>query len=51
MRVGINYREKNFIKNANSLKNTLVNKEEATGELRREIKRFAETNDSENMTT
>ena len=51
MRVGINYRKKkNCIKNANSLKNTLLNKEEATVEIRK-IKRFPETNDNENMTT
>ena len=33
------------------LNNTLLNNEEITGDIRKEIKRFLETNDNENMTT
>ena len=33
------------------LNNTLLNNKEVTEEIRREIERFLETNDNENMTT
>ena len=48
----INYRKKTT-KNTNSwrLNNTLLNNKKATEEIRKEIKRFLETNDNENMIT
>ena len=51
MRIVINYREKTA-QNTKSwrLNNTLLNNEEVTEEMRREIKRFLETNDNENST-
>ena len=51
MRLDINYREKTA-KNTNSwrLNNTLLNNKNITEEIK-EIKRFLETNDNENMTT
>ena len=53
MRLDINYRGKKTAKNTNSrrLNNTLLNNEEDTEEVRKEIKRFLETNDSENTLT
>ena len=52
MRLDINYRKK---KKRNTiswrLNNTLLNNKEITEEIRKEIKRFLETNDNENMTT
>ena len=54
MRLDINYRKKKKQqKNTNSwrLNNTLRNNKEGTEEIRREIKRFLETNDNENMMT
>ena len=53
MRLDINYRGKKTAKNTNSrrLNNTLLNNEEDTEEVRKEIKRFLEKNDSENTLT
>ena len=52
MRLDINYRRK-AAKNTNTwrLNNTLLNNKEVTEEIRREIERFLETNDNENMMT
>ena len=52
MRLDINYKEKKK-KNANTwrLNNTLINNEEVTEEIKREIKKTLETNDNENTTT
>ena len=52
MRLDINYWKIKTSINTNSLRlnNTLLNNE-ITEEIRREIKRFLETNDNENMTT
>ena len=52
MRLEVNYREKN-VKNTNTwrLNNTLLNNQEITEEIKEEIKRYPETNDSENMMT
>ena len=45
--------EKKTVRNTNTwrLNNTFLNNEQVTGEIRREIKRFLETNDNEKMTT
>ena len=51
MRLDINYRGKNCNKNSWRLNNTLLNKKEVTEEIRREIRRFLETNDNKNMAT
>ena len=52
MRLDINYKKKT-IRNTNTwrLSNTFLNKQKVTGEIKREIKKFLETNDNENMTT
>ena len=52
MRLNINYRKK-FVKNTNrwSLKNTLLNNQEMTEEIKEEIKKYLETNGNENMMT
>ena len=49
VRVDINYKEKKPVRNTNTwrLNNTFLNNQQVTGE----IKKFLETNDSENMTT
>ena len=49
MRLEINYKEKN-VKNTNTwrLNNTLLNIQEITEEIKEEIKKYLETNDSEN---
>ena len=51
MRLEINYREKT-IENTNTwrLNNILLNNQEITEEIKEEIKKYLETNDSENMT-
>ena len=51
MRLEMNYREK-YVKNTNtwSLNNTLLNNQEITEEIKEEIKKYLETNDSENTT-
>ena len=52
MRLDINYRGKKAVKNTNTwrLNNTFLNNEKVTEEIKREIKKFLETNDSGNMT-
>ena len=52
MRLDINYRKKS-VKNTNTwrLKNTLLNNQEITEEIKEEIKKYLETNDNENTTT
>ena len=52
MRLDINYREKS-VKNTNPwmLNNTLLNNQEITEEIKEEIKKYLQTNNSENMTT
>ena len=52
MRLDINYKAKS-IRNTNTwrLNNTSLNNQQVTEEIKREIKRFLETNDNENMTT
>ena len=52
MRLDINYRKKS-VRNTSTwrLNNTLVNNQEITEEIKEEIKKYLETNDSENMMT
>ena len=52
MRLDINYKKKKTIRNTNTwrLNNTFLNNQQVT-EIKREIKKFLETNDNENMTT
>ena len=52
MRLDINYKKKT-VKNTNTwrLNNMLLNNQQVTKEIKREIKTFLETNDNENMTT
>ena len=52
MRLGINYKKK-IVRNTNTwrLNNMLLNNQQVTEEMKREIKKFLETNDNENMTT
>ena len=52
MRLDINYKKKT-VRNTNTwrLNNTFLNNQQVTGEIKREIKIFLETNDNENMTT
>ena len=52
MRLGINYKKKT-VRNTNTwrLNSTFLNNQQVTEEILREIKKFLETNDSENMTT
>ena len=52
MRLDINYKEKT-IRNGNTwrLSNTFLNNQQVTEEIKKEIKKFLETNDNENMTT
>ena len=52
MRLDINYKKKT-VRNTNTwrLNNTFLNKKQVTEEIKREIKKFPETNDNENMTT
>ena len=53
MRLYINYKKKKTARNTNTcrLKNTFLNSQQITEEIKREIKKFLETNDNENMTT
>ena len=53
MRLDINYRKKKTVSNTNTwrLNNTFLNNQQVTEEIEREIKKFLETNDNENMTT
>ena len=52
MRLDVNYKEKT-VRNTNTqrLNNTFLNNQLVTGEIKREIKKFLETNDNENTTT
>ena len=52
MRLDISYRKKS-LKNTNTwrLNNTVLHNQEITEEIKEQIKRYLETNDSENMTT
>ena len=52
MRLDINYK-KNIVGNTNMWRfnNTFLNNQQVTEEIKREIKKFLETNDNENMTT
>ena len=51
MRLDINYKKKN-VKNTNTwrLNNTFLNNQQVIEEIKREIKKFLETNDNENKT-
>ena len=53
MRLDINYKKKKNCKNTNTwiLNNTFPNNEKFTEEIKREIKKFLETNDNENTAT
>ena len=54
VRLEINYKKKKkTVRNTNTrrLNNTCLNNKQVTEEIRREIKTFIETNDSENITT
>ena len=52
MRLDINYRKRS-VKNTNTwrLHNALLNNQEITEDIKKEIKKYLETNDNENMTT
>ena len=52
MRLDINYKKKT-VRDTNTwrLNNTFLNNQQVTEEIQREIKKFLETNDNENMTT
>ena len=51
MRLGINYKKKS-LRNTNTwrLNNTFLNNQQVTEEIKKEIKKFLETNNNENMT-
>ena len=53
VRLDVNYREKKTIKNTNiwRLNNTLLNKQQITEEIKKEIKICIEMNENENTTT
>ena len=52
MRLDINYKKKT-VRNTNTwrLNNTFLRNQQVTEEIKREIKKFLETNDNKNMTT
>ena len=52
-RLDINYKKKKTVRNTNTwrLNNTFLNNQQATEEIKKEIKTFLETNDNENTTT
>ena len=52
MRLDINYKKKP-VRNTNTwrLKNTFLNNQQVTEEIKRDIKKFLDRNDNENMTT
>ena len=51
MRLDINYKKKT-VRNTNTWRlNTFLNNQQVTEEIKREIKKFLETNDNENMAT
>ena len=53
MRIDISYKKKKTVKNTITwrLNNTSLNNQQVTEEIKREIKKFLEINDNENMTT
>ena len=53
MRLDINYKKKKTVRNTNTwrLNNTFLNNQQVTEEIKREIKKFLETYDNENITT
>ena len=52
LRLDINYKGKTVIDtNTWRLNNMFLNNQQVTEEIKREIKKFLETNDNENMTT
>ena len=53
VRLDVNYRKKKTIKNTNiwRLNNALLNNQQITEEIKKEIKRCIETNENENTTT
>ena len=53
MRLDINYKKKKTVRNTNTwrLNNTFLYNQQVTEEMKKEIKKFLETNDNENMTT
>ena len=53
MRLDINYKKKKTVRNTNTwrLNNTFLNNQQVIEEIKREIKKFLETNDNQNMTT
>ena len=53
MRLDINYKKKKPVRNKNTwrLNNTFLNNQKVTEEIKREIKKFLETNDNENTMT
>ena len=52
MRLDINYKKKNCKKHKYmELNNTFLNNQQVTEEIKREMKKFLETNDNENTTT
>ena len=51
MRLDINYKKKTRNTNTWRLNNTFLNNQQVTEEVKREIKKFLETNDNENTTT
>ena len=52
MRLGVNHKKKT-VRNTNTwrLNNMILNNQQVTEEIKREIKKFLETNDNENMIT
>ena len=52
MRLDVNYKKKT-VRNTNTrrLNNTFLNNQQVTEEIKREVKKFLETNDNENVTT
>ena len=53
MRLDINYKKKKTVRKTNTwrLNNMFLNNQQVTEEIKRDIKKFLETNDNENMTT
>ena len=53
MRVDINYKKKKTVRNTNTwrVNNMFLNNQQVIEEIKREIKKFLETNDNENMKT
>ena len=51
MRLDFSYKKKNCINTNTWILNTFLNKQQVTEEIKREIKKFLETNDNENITT